>query len=184
MNAMLARRAMGALFFSFFGTAWLLLWSQRAWQGPLLLDAVIAVLGLALSFHCLRLYRANKAGLDALADTAASRRTRRLFSIINAAQWLLILVGGNVLANVGLAAWVLPAAVAIIGLHFLPLARLFAYPPHYVTGAALVLVALVLPLSTHAPDTPAVPLGAGLVLWASALWSVSYGVARPLASPV
>ena len=61
----------------------------------------------------------------------------------------------------------------IIGLHFLPLARLFRNPPHYVTGSALILLATTYPfVASGGPSSPAGALVAGLILWASALWAV------------
>ena len=107
-------------------------------------------------------------------DSPAKKKVSRLFSIINAGQWVVILIVGNVLANVGLSAWVIPAAMFIIGLHFLPLARLYSNPRHYVTGGALMLLAVAYPvLVPGGPSNPIGCLGAGLVLWASALWALT-----------
>jgi hypothetical protein len=97
-----------------------------------------------------------------------ARRSRN-FHIVNAGHWLLILIVGNVLANLGYGDWVIPAAIFIVGLHFLPLARNFDNPPHHVTGAALMLLAVVYPLvAAGGPRNTIGCLGAGLVLWASA----------------
>jgi hypothetical protein len=90
-------------------------------------------------------------------------------------QWLVILVAGNVLANTGLGAWVLPMAMAVIGIHFFPLARLFRTPSRYVTGATLIAVAVAYPfIAVQGPADPIGCLLAGVVLWASALWSVGH----------
>ncbi|HEU4843651.1 MAG TPA: hypothetical protein VFT05_05255 [Burkholderiaceae bacterium] len=178
MNATLAKRALGAMFFSGFGAAWLVLWSRRALHGQWWPIAAIVAAGLALCLGCWRIYRANRAALETEAGTPAEKRRSRAFNVINIVQWVAILVGCNVLANIGLLAWTIPLAVCIVGLHFLPLARLFSYRPHYVTGLALVLLSVLVPVLAGAPDTPVVCLGAGLVLWASALWAVSYGAAR------
>jgi hypothetical protein len=67
-------------------------------------------------------------------------------------------------------AWVVTAVIFIVGLHFMPLARIFRYAPHYVSGAALILVAVVYPFA--APGGPQDPVGclaAALILWLSAL---------------
>ena len=172
-----ASRAIGALFFSLFGGAWLVLWSFRARpEGGTVRVVLIAlsVLGAAAIFRlALRQYRRHRDALAAGAESPAKRRTDRLFHLVNGGQWLLILIVGNVLANVGRSAWVLPAAILIIGLHFLPLAAIFANPAHHVTGSVLVALALAYPfLATGGPRDPIGCLGAGLILWGSALWAV------------
>ena len=172
-----ASRAIGALFFSLFGGAWLVLWSFRARpEGGTVrvVLIVLCILGTAAIFRlALRQYRRHRDALAAGAESPAKRRTDRLFHLVNGGQWLLILIVGNVLANVGRSAWVLPAAILIIGLHFLPLAAIFANPAHYVTGGVLVALALAYPfLATGGPRDPIGCLGAGLILWGSALWAL------------
>ena len=73
--------------------------------------------------------------------------------------------------------WIPPLVALAVGLHFLPLARVFQRPLYYLTGAALCLVCLV---TFALPPHLGVPylqgwrlvscLGAGAVLWLSALW--------------
>ena len=172
-----ASRAIGALFFSLFGGAWLVLWSFRARpEGGTVrvVLIVLCILGTAAIFRlALRQYRRHRDALAAEAGSPAKRRADRLFHLVNGGQWLLILIVGNVLANVGRSAWVLPAAILIIGLHFLPLAAIFANPAHHVTGSVLVALALAYPfLATGGPRDPIGCLGAGLILWGSALWAL------------
>ena len=72
--------------------------------------------------------------------------------------------------------WILPLVALAVGLHFLPLARVFQRPLYYLTGAALCLLCLV---TFAVPPHLGVPhlqgwrlvagLGAGVVLWVSAL---------------
>jgi hypothetical protein len=173
-------RAIGAMFFAIFGGAWLALWNYRAAPHRWLLYGLIAAAALALFLFARNRYRHYDVLAVGHTHTPGRRHAGRWFQLINAAQWLLILIVGNVLVNLGRAAWVLPAVVAIVGLHFLPLARLFAYRPHYLTGIALLLVALVVPqLAPAGPADPGVCLGAGLILWVSALWGlVGSGAAR------
>jgi hypothetical protein len=166
-------RALGAMFFSVFGGAWLGLWAFRSFASPAAAGVVIALATAILIATAYRTYRAHAVALQADASTPASRKRSKLFHWINGAQWAVILVVGNVLANVGLADWIIPAAIFVIGVHFLPLARLFANPPHYVTGSALMLLAVVFPLT--APRGAADPvgcLGAGIILWSSAAWAL------------
>jgi hypothetical protein len=60
--------------------------------------------------------------------------------------------------------------IAVVGLHFLPLAAVMRYRPHYASGLALLLLAVVFPfVANGGPRSGLGPLGAGLILWASAL---------------
>ncbi len=92
---------------------------------------------------------------------------------------MLIFIVGNVLNNLGQIDWFVPAIMLIVGLHFLPLARLLRYRFHYVTGGALIAVALVYPWL--APGGPTDPLGgllAAAILWVGAgrsLWAAGRG---------
>ena len=169
-----AGRAVGAMFFSVFGGMWLVLWTHRAHADrPAILAAVIAFAAAVLAI-AIRRYRRFRGAALAAAESPEKKKADRIFHLVNAAQWLAILVIGNVLANTGRPDWVIPAAIAIIGLHFLPLGKLFANPAHYITGAALLLLALAYP--RFAPAGPADPvgcLGAGLILLSSALWAVT-----------
>ena len=58
-------------------------------------------------------------------------------------------------------------------MHFLPLAGVFGYRPHYLTEAALLLLAVVYPLlAPGGPVSSVGPLGAGGVLWLNAAWAL------------
>jgi hypothetical protein len=74
----------------------------------------------------------------------------------------------NLLRNLHLDAWIVPAIVLIVGAHFLPLARIFQAQQHRTTGVALMLcaaMALVLPGSVR--DLMEC-VAAGVILWVSA----------------
>ena len=137
-----ANRAIGAMFFSLLGGAWLVLWSNRAFGFRLANVAIVAICALALFGFAWQVFQQNKIALAAEADSPAKKKADRIFNMVNAGQWVLILVVGNVLVNLGHPSWVLAAAIFIIGLHFLPLAHVFNYPPHYITGSAMMLWAI------------------------------------------
>jgi len=167
-----ASRAIGALFFSVFGAVLLEVWNRRAGAGAGLFS-VIAVLGLALAASAWLTYRRHAPALADEADTPARKRADRIFHIVNAGQWIVILVLGNVLAHFGFGAWVVPMGMIVIGLHFVPLAHVFRNPPHYVTAAALVGFAILYPrYAAGGPADPVGFLGAGLILWMNALWAL------------
>lgn len=167
-----AGRAFGAMLFTLFGAVLMEVWDQRAGAGigP---AAVIGLLGLALLVVAWLRYRRFAPALAGVAATPERQRANRVFNLVNIGQWVVILVLGNVMVNVGWGDWVVPMAIAIIGLHFLPLARVFRNPSHYVLGALLAGFAILYPFA--APAGPADPvgfLGAGLILWCGALWAL------------
>jgi hypothetical protein len=179
-SAFRASRAIGAMFFSLLGGAWVALWSVRAFGVRPLLLAIIAACSLAIFYGAIRLYQANQSTQLQDAESPEKKRRDQIFHLVNAGQWVLILIVGNVLVNLGRSQWVIMAAILIIGLHFLPLAWLFAYVPHYVTGTALVLWAIGFPvLSKAGPGAPIGCLGAGVILWTSALYALNAKPAAP-----
>ena len=161
----LSGRATGALFFAGFGALWLLLASYLRGQ---LHAATLAglLLGLAtLTLGALTLLRLARRW-PRVADDPAMSRT---FNRVNAAQWIAVFVVAFALNRFHLDAYTPSAVTILVGLHFFPLARLFHYGPHYVTGAALtawgVASAAWVPVD-HLQGTTA--LGTGAMLWISA----------------
>lgn len=167
-----ARRATGAMFFAVFGGAWLEGWAAAGARPPAL-KVAIGILALAFAVAAYARYRRHRAALAAEPETPASRRASRVFHIVNAGQWILIIGLANVLIRHGWNAWVIPMAIFIIGLHFFPLGRVFVNRPHYVTGAAMVALAAIYPfVAPGGPADASGMLGAGLILWASAGWAI------------
>ena len=162
------------MFLCGFGGAWLILWAHYAFAAPLIAYALIGSATLLFFWLVLRVYKVHAPALKAEPDSPEKRRRSRGFHLVNAGQWVLVIVVANVLANIGLIAWVIPAVIFIVGAHFLPLAKLFAYPPNYVTGIAMMLVAAVYPwVAAAGASSPIGCLGAGLILWSSAAWAIT-----------
>ena len=169
-----ANRAIGAMFFSVFGGAWLALGARAVFVPPFAAYALVGIGTLALLWFVLRIYKRHALALKAAPETPETRRRSRGFHIVNAGQWILLLVVANVLANMGLNAWVIPAAIFIVGAHFIPLARIFDYPPHYITGTIMMLLAALYPLlMPTGPNSSVGCFGAGIILWCSAAWAVT-----------
>ncbi len=167
-------RALGAMSFFVFGGAWLVFGLREVATAPAAAFAIIAILTLALVLLAFLVYRANVPALREAADLPSARRRRRLFNWINAGQWLLIIAVGNFLAFLDLSRWVVPSIIGLVGLHLLPLASVLRYRPHYLTGAALLLLAVSYPLlASGGPVSSVGPLGAGTVLWLSAAWALA-----------
>jgi len=158
-------RAIGSIFFACFGVGWLFLALTAKQQiSPSTVSA--AMLGLVvLLLGAFTLIRAASRYPRAPRDAAMWRA----FVWINAIQWTAIAVVAFSFARLHIDAFVICAITAIIGLHMFPLARLFRYPVHNITGTALVLwaagSALYLPTAQMQGTTA---LGTGCILWLSA----------------
>ena len=169
-----ARRAQGATFLFAFGGAWL-----SAFIIELMGKRPIPLLAIAIATACLigvayRRYRRNRPALIGEAPSAQVLRAKRMFNIINAAQWLIICLACSVLIGHGLSRWVVPCIIFIVGLHLIPLAYYFNNNAHYLTGMGLMVLAVGYPLLlSGGPTNPAGGLGAGLILWASGLRAVT-----------
>ena len=176
--AALARSAIGAMFFSLFGGLWVAAWCVQTYGAhplSLLPFAAITVLLFMLAWRQFSRHRAAHAAAE---QTPEAKRAGRLFNIVNAGQWIAIFIVGNVLKNVGLQAWFIPAVILIVGLHFFPLAWLFKARRHVAIGMALCVWAIGYPFTVrHGPIHPVGCLGAGLILWVAALAAVRAGFA-------
>jgi hypothetical protein len=164
-------RILGAGVLTFFGAIWyvltilsiasrsnILLWS---------LPGAIVVAGLAVA--AFRLARSAGAGFSSFGEAKAERaRIRRVFGIVNAIQWLLI-VAAIVLANV----LSIPERIAamieiIVGVHFIPLGALFAARLYYATAAAMVLAGIASFMLQGGAAEAFAAGSAALILWVTA----------------
>ena len=99
-------------------------------------------------------------------------------------QWVAVAAVAFAFARLQIDAYVVSAITAIIGLHMFPLARLFRYPMHHVTGAVLVgwAAASALIFSRSAMQGAAA-LGTGAILWASAVVTLARAMRAMGANP-
>lgn len=175
--------AFGALCFVLFGTLWLGLWASRLPSATMLAFGVIDACALALlAWAGTAFGRRVHAWRRPMPD--AGRRAWRTFGIVALAEGASIALAVWLLLRWGQPQWIAATIVAIVGLHFLPLARSFAYPPHLATGIALLVLAI--GCGVWQPGNPVIALGAGLVLWLSAvraLLEVRSRDARPRPAP-
>ena len=169
-SAAVASRAIGAMFFSAFGGAWLALGLLGAYGLRLAVLLLIVAGTIALFVASFRQFQQNRAAHAAAADTPASKREGRVFNLVNAVQWTLVFIVASGLARFGHKEWIIPAIIFIVGLHFLPLAVAFKVPRYYATGVAMILLAVIYPFVTKVgPASPIGCLGSGIILWASAV---------------
>lgn len=158
-------RAYGGGAMAVFGAAWLLSSAIAMPASYLVLVVAIAILATAL-LTCLAVKYARAPGTnepengDVGPDTPAW-----LFPAIFGVEICAINIAVAVLIAHRHPEYLVPAVAAIVGLHFLPLARVFAFPPYYVTGTVLMIAGTI----------------AGLTLWnaaacvvcAATLWTTS-----------
>jgi hypothetical protein len=169
-SAAAANRAVGAMFFCLFGGGWLA-FGLLGGYGVKLVPLLVIVAGTLLLFiAALGQFRRNRGAHAAEADSPESKKAGRIFNAVNAIQWILVFVVANVLSILGHKEWIIPSIIFIMGVHFFPLAFAFKVPRHYATGAAMILLAVFYPLMSSAgPTSPVGCLGAGIILWASAV---------------
>ena len=159
-------RCVGASVTAIFGALWIasgacMLMGPRA---PLL--AAIGVLAAALVAAPIRLVSRATKGRPATPASPERIRRNKQFHRINGLQWggiCALIVALNLLHR---PEWITDGIVLIVGLHFLPLARLFRSTNHSLAGIALVIWALLYPqLASDGPLSPWGAMGAGMILW-------------------
>jgi hypothetical protein len=134
--------ARGALICFFFGSVWMFLavvFSGRtapAWFG------IVGVIAAILISWALIRVRAARHLVSPERDLHHWRSFRKLFWIDSGVEWLSAAVAVNVLAHYHRLDLIPQVLGGIIGLHFLPLARIFRLPLYYVTGTVMVVGAL------------------------------------------
>jgi hypothetical protein len=172
--------AFGAAILTLFGLAWAMaaLLNYRAhphW-------AVILALWIAASLIAAAVFRMICPGGTAAADpnraAAEGKRAGMWFGIIFGLEGALIAGAAILLSANGLQNWIPVAAAAIVGIHFLPLARLFRVPLYYFTGIVSVIAAAA-SFAVHDPAVRVFWLGINMatILWITA--TVALVQARP-----
>jgi hypothetical protein len=158
----------GAAILTLFGSAWcivaLAFWAARpGWSIPAGIVATVVLLGLCiLRLMALR----NIPSVDDPSAAAKGKRAGMWFGIIFGAECGVIALCSALLARAGLSVWIPIEVALIVGLHFLPLARVFEVPLYYWTGALCVIGMLACSLIR---DAAMRLLSAGLLM-AAVLW--------------
>jgi hypothetical protein len=112
--------------------------------------------------------------LPMVASAADQRRVGRIVGWASGIEGLAIFVAANLLNNLGHPGYVVVATLAIVGLHFLPLAHFLRVPVYYVSGAALVGLAVAGGLiGSETTRLLVVGTGAAVLLWLTCLTSFS-----------
>ncbi|MFF5481967.1 hypothetical protein ACFY5C_32245 [Streptomyces sp. NPDC012935] len=165
----------GVGFLALFGLGWWLLGSS-AFDG--LMRQILVVAGCAVTVG---LMLASRRFLPPSAGGPFPAGRRRRFNQINGLQWLLIIAIAAVCRQAGVPELIPPLVAVVVGLHFLPLAAVFAQPQLRIPAALLIAAgaAGVIVWLTDGPDGTVrlvVGLASALSLWGMATWTVA-GVA-------
>ena len=146
-------RALGVTLLAFFALAWVG-WGTGG-HLPTIPQVIVvvlsALLSIALTMYAWRLPRRMQSDPE-LADSTpdGGGSPNRSFGLIVAAEWIGLFVIAGILGATGHAV-VIPAVVcAGVGIHFVPLARLFHVPAYYATAGALCSIAIATPSSVVA----------------------------------
>jgi hypothetical protein len=167
--APLRGRAIGALICGIFGAVWMF---EALYFGAIATPACLTVIGLFAAAFVIW----PTTQLLSLRHAAFSSAAGQQWSDVSKAYWITVtieglacMVAGNVLNNIGRSDLVPEAIGVIVGLHFLPLAKIFRARIYNWTGVAMVLgvlASLAVPVGSF---RNIVACGAsGLALWATA----------------
>jgi hypothetical protein len=164
-------RGIGVMFLAFFGSWWMAAGLNTIPGMKLSVLTVVVLIGLVLFAAGWRqLQRAKQqTATRQVIDASIEAHRTKVFRNVNIAQWSACGVLVVVLNILQRGEWIVPGIMLIVGLHFFPLAKLFRYRAHYVTGSALVALASSYPLlAADGPASAVGPIGAALILWMSA----------------
>ncbi len=125
--------------------------------------AVPFVVSLTLVIVAFRQYGRGLGG-----RTSEDERIGRVIMWSSAAEGLGIFLAVNVLRNVGMAERVMSGIAAVVGLHFLPMARLIPFPRFYALAAALLVIAATSILMSPGAGALVAGVGAATALWLAA----------------
>jgi hypothetical protein len=166
---MVREMATGAVFMTAFGLAWMV-WSIWLLKFPARLSIALYLAAIVIAAGLF----AEEVPLLHEPSTAAAQihwhDLRSRFLLINFVQYIAI-AGAIAICLRWRRRDLMPIAISlIIGLHFIPLAGLFGFPPYYAVAAGV----LALDLSALFLKSPAREvtccLGTGCILWLSALF--------------
>jgi hypothetical protein len=174
--------ASGVLFMAFFGTLWSYtgVMGLQGWGSPWLLIVALAI-GILLVVGGFSLISASKEFPQGTSIHSGNggRKMRMWFNIIFAGEGIAIGIAIGVCNAVGHQEYIPLIIAIIVGLHFLPLARLFRVSIYYYTGLLLCVVPVITWL--FIPETvtlngqqldaymSVVGLGSALILWVTSL---------------
>ena len=167
--------ANGMAFLTLFGLAWLLIpFTDNNLNGMPLL--ILAAFLFSLVLACINLIRAaasapKEVEENKLSNQSLRRRTGKMFGIVFSVQFALIGLAAIIVFPMGLNDLFAPLVAMIVGLHFLPLARLFKIRIYYITAAMAIMAGITSFLIHTEPNRQDfVGSAMGIVLWLTAAY--------------
>jgi hypothetical protein len=106
--------------------------------------ALVVLVSAVLVAGAVVLFRRSRnlpSGIDTELDRTRARRARRMYAWVNVAQLAAIVAGSRSLALADQTEFIAALVCFVLGLHFLPLARVFRLPPYATMGWAQIVVA-------------------------------------------
>lgn len=180
-------RGRGAIIGTFFGALWLAFGLAVARAFSLLVIVIFATGFITLAAGATRLIHKGKALRAQLGGRpgARSAKFRKQFIGVTIAETVACVAVAWACSAANRPVWIPVGIAAIVGLHFLPLAKIFATRIYYATGIGILAccAASVIFYRAQAIDMDiAAGIGTGMVLWLSAAYGLLY--ARRFARPV
>lgn len=181
--------ASGIFFLAFFGAFWGLLgtafMSGVLHVVALILTGVVTLVFFGIAIMLIR-YAHSLPETLSQEDSATGKRISLWFGIVFGAEMVLIALASILLSHFQLSNFIAPVVALIVGIHFLPLARLFHVPAYYIIGTQLsvlglvAIAALLLGLQIAGPSpqnwSAFVGIGATLILWLTVLYIARLGL--------
>jgi hypothetical protein len=168
-------RATGALFFAGFGSLWLYNGISSMHRLNPISIAAIGVIFVALCVPAALLLRAtSKAAHESGGGPLDSPKVKRAFFRVNMMQWVAIVAAVVLFNGIQKQEFLATVITFIVGTHLIPLARLFHYSAHYVTGALLMAWATVIAIAFPGEMMPTVGvLGTAAIRLGSATYTLT-----------
>lgn len=117
------------------------------------------------------------------ASSARAARSRRIIGWALGGEGAAIAVVSHLMVKAGLIAFIVPAVAIIVGLHFLPLAKLFQVKIYHVAGALITLAGLA-GLAVDAPHRALITgLASAVLLWLTCAYRLTFEHRSPAARP-
>jgi len=162
--------AFGVSMMTLFGAAWLAWGFQTMSTDSLWLMAAITLGIIALLAAAFGLFRiGRRAGKRSAPLTSEEKRVQgkmaQMFGLIFGGEALLIFLAVRALNHFLLETYISTAVAVIVGLHFLPLARLYRFPMYYVVGGVMIVEGLVFLALPSPVREIAIELSMGTTLW-------------------
>jgi len=168
-------RATGALFFAGFGSLWLYNGISAMHRlNPISMAAIITICAALAVPAAMLLKSMSRAAHASGTGPLDSPEMKRTFSRVNMMQWAAIVVAIVLFNAIHKQEFLGTVITFIVGAHLTPLARLFRYAAHYVTGGLLMAWATVIAIAFPAEMMPSIgALGTAAILLGSAVYTLT-----------